>query len=199
MPVSATAIRACAVVLMLFAAGATPGLAPAAAAAAEDSPERSSTARLADVVAKRPEGPTVEVPTLRFAVAEAIGRAFTACAVRKEKPRTIHVLDLFGNTVYAARMDGQFADNIEVARMKAAAALYFRENTGVWLERSRHDPQLAQLLAQMGQFISPTGFPIIVEGQVLGSVGVGGASGDCAYEALTEVLGPQPPWTRYTD
>jgi uncharacterized protein GlcG (DUF336 family) len=52
---------------------------------------------------------------------------------------------------------------------------------------------MALLLARLGQFTSPVGLPIIVDNQLLGSVGIGGASGDCAHEALTIVLGPQPP------
>jgi hypothetical protein len=37
----------------------------------------------------------------------------------------------------------------------------------------------------------------VVEGQMIGAVGVGGGNADemCAYTALTKVLGPQPPLT----
>jgi hypothetical protein len=39
------------------------------------------------------------------------------------------------------------------------------------------------------------GLPIVVEGQMIGAIGVGGGNMDeqCAYSALTKVLGPQPP------
>jgi hypothetical protein len=39
------------------------------------------------------------------------------------------------------------------------------------------------------------GLPIVVEGQLIGAVGVGGGNADeaCAYQALQKVLGPQPP------
>lgn len=138
-------------------------------------------------------GPSHEEYTLRFEVAERIAAAFFECAIRKHKPRSIHILDQFGATIYAARMDGQFSDNIEVARLKAEAALYFRDSTVHWRDRSRADPLTASLVAQLGQFVSPVGLPILVEDQLLGAVGIGGASGDCAHEALTVVLGPQPP------
>ncbi|MEJ8569690.1 GlcG/HbpS family heme-binding protein [Elongatibacter sediminis] len=130
---------------------------------------------------------------LPLALAERIARAFFTCARRNDKPRTLHILDAMGATVLAARMDGQFADNIEVARLKAETALYFRDNTRVWLQRAQHDPVVAQRLAQLGQFVSPTGLPIVIDGQLVGAIGVGGASGDCAHEALSRVLGPQPP------
>jgi hypothetical protein len=37
--------------------------------------------------------------------------------------------------------------------------------------------------------------PIIVDGQMIGAIGVGGGNRDedCAYQALTSVVGPQPP------
>jgi hypothetical protein len=39
------------------------------------------------------------------------------------------------------------------------------------------------------------GLPIVVEDQLIGSIGVGGGNMDeqCAYQALTKVLGPQAP------
>ena len=150
-------------------------------------------ARLSEVIVDPEVGSDMhETYSLRFAVAEQIGKAFFRCAERKAKPRSIHIMDQFGSTIYAARMDGQFADNMEVARMKAEAALYFRESTAPWLGRARDSRQMALLLARLGQFTSPVGLPIIVDNQLLGSVGIGGASGDCAHEALTVVLGPQP-------
>jgi hypothetical protein len=47
----------------------------------------------------------------------------------------------------------------------------------------------------MGLFPNKGGLPIIVDHQLLGAVGVGGSGMDeeCAYAALTQVLGPQPP------
>ena len=130
---------------------------------------------------------------LKFAVAERIAKAFYSCAVRKNKPRSIHIIDRSGTTVYAGRMDGQMSDNIDVARMKAQSALYFRQSTEVWLERGTRDPLVAGWIAELGQFTSPVGLPIIMNGQLVGAIGMGGASGDCAREALVVVLGPQPP------
>ena len=44
--------------------------------------------------------------------------------------------------------------------------------------------------------LSPVlGKPIVVENNLIGAIGVGGGNMDeqCAYQALTKVLGPQPP------
>ena len=39
------------------------------------------------------------------------------------------------------------------------------------------------------------GLPIIVDNQMIGAIGVGGSNKDeeCAWTALTAVVGPQPP------
>jgi hypothetical protein len=55
----------------------------------------------------------------------------------------------------------------------------------------------------MGFYLVSGGLPIIVDDQMIGSIGVGGANNvrvdgmnindeQCAYRALTKVLGPQP-------
>ena len=49
--------------------------------------------------------------------------------------------------------------------------------------------------ASLDLFMQPGGFPIIVENQIIGAIGVGGfgQEEECAHAALTKVLGPQPP------
>ena len=169
-------------------------LSAAAGSALADDRRNGPPVRLEQVVAGDLASESMqEKHVLKIAVAEEIAAEFFRCAERKNKPRSIHILDQFGNTIYAGRMDGQIADNVDVARLKAEAAAYFRESTHPWLVRAREDRMMAVWLLQLDQFTSPVGLPIIVESQMLGTVGIGGASGDCAHEALGRVLGPQPP------
>ena len=46
----------------------------------------------------------------------------------------------------------------------------------------------------IGVFTTSGGLPIVVDGQMIGTIGIGGGSKDeeMAYEALTAVVGPQP-------
>ena len=46
----------------------------------------------------------------------------------------------------------------------------------------------------LSYYFVPGGLPIVVDGQLIGSIGVGGGNADeqCAYQALVKVLGPQP-------
>jgi len=47
----------------------------------------------------------------------------------------------------------------------------------------------------IGVFPTSGGLPIMADGQMIGAIGVGGSNMDeqCADEALTSVVGPQPP------
>lgn len=133
---------------------------------------------------------------LKLAVAEKIAKACFAYAERNDFTVALHIIDQFGYSIYAGRMDGKKADNIETAEMKARTALYFREPTRVWMERSQQNPLMPHLLQQMGQFPVAGGLPIIVEDQLVGAIGVGGGTSsqdeDCARAGLLEVLGAQP-------
>lgn len=165
-------------------------------------PQPGPAVKLDQVVAKDPKvlAASLEKNTLRLDVAEKIGKACLAWGERTNTPVSVFILNQFGDIIYAARMDGQGTANTETALMKAKTALYFRQPTTVWMNRSQDNQLLALLLLQMQQFPNAGGLPIIVEGQLLGSIGVGGAPGghldeQCAHEALGVVLGPQPPLT----
>lgn len=130
--------------------------------------------------------------------AETAERIVNACvdyAREHNSGATIFVLSPSGDIVHSHRMDGQTPNNIDSAYRKAKTALYMRTSTREALNRwNTLEAQLVR--ADIGLYLNPGGLPIIVNDQLIGAVGVGGASvGDeqCAYEALTKVLGPQPP------
>jgi uncharacterized protein GlcG (DUF336 family) len=153
--------------------------------------------RLRDVVVQGAAAKQAfEKHLLKLEVAEQIGQACFAYAARNNFAVALHIVDQFGYSIYAGRMDGRKADNIETAEMKAQTALYFREPTRVWMERSSQNPLMPHLLNQMGQFPVAGGLPIIVEDQLVGAIGVGGGTSDqdeeCARAALIQVLGREP-------
>jgi len=99
------------------------------------------------------------------------------------------------------RMDGQGWNNIRTAEMKARTALQTRAMTHARMNRARNDPfyQIYQITAH-GLFPNSGGLPIVVNDQLIGAVGVGGAAPSpefsdemCAHHALTQIIGPQPP------
>ena len=159
-------------------------------------PPIAAPARLDDVVltgaaAKRARDRSL----LRFDVAERIAKACFAQAARNKQNVTVFILDQFGETIYAGRMDGQYAINIDTALMKAKTALYTRDSTHAAMNRGQGDMMQELRAMQLGMYPTTGGLPIIVEDQLLGAIGVGGGRQDeaCAWEGLQTVLGPQPP------
>jgi uncharacterized protein GlcG (DUF336 family) len=108
---------------------------------------------------------------------------------------SVVVISPAGYLVHAHRTDGQQPNNIDSALRKAQTALYLRVSTREALNRwNTLEAQLVR--SDMHLYFNPGGFPIIVNDQLIGALGVGGAAGgdeQCGYDALTKVLGPQPP------
>jgi uncharacterized protein GlcG (DUF336 family) len=108
---------------------------------------------------------------------------------------SVVVISASGYLVHAHRSDGQQPNNMDSALRKAQTALYLRASTREGLNRwNTLEAQLVR--SEMSLYLNPGGFPIIVDDQLIGALGVGGASGgdeQCGYDALTKVLGPQPP------
>lgn len=113
---------------------------------------------------------------------------------------SIFVLSPAGHVVYAVRADGQGPVNVETALMKAKTALYMRDSTHAWMNRTMQDLDFHVRLLPLEQFWNSGGLPIIVNDVLIGAIGVGGMGPTadwsdeiCAHRALTAVLGPQPP------
>ena len=94
-------------------------------------------------------------------------------------------------------MDGQIANNIETALMKAKTVLWDHQPSHVRMNQHIQNPFTEFRSIEMGLFPNKGGLPIVVDKQFLGAIGVGGSGLDeeCADYALTQVLGPQPPLT----
>ena len=126
--------------------------------------------------------------------AEAIVNACVDYATARNGGASVVILSPSGYLVHAHRTDGQTPNNVDSAFHKARTALYMRTSTREALNRwNTLESQLVR--SEMNLYLNPGGFPIIVDDQLIGAIGVGGAPGDeqCAYTALTKVLGPQPP------
>jgi glc operon protein GlcG len=118
---------------------------------------------------------------------------------------SVFVLSPGGDIVDAHIMDGQLPIGVETAMLKAKTALYARSPSSAVAQRfGTVDGRLIRLdlgkAEGLAYYFVGGGLPIVVEGQMIGAVGVGGGNADemCAYTALTKVLGPQPPLTPAT-
>jgi uncharacterized protein GlcG (DUF336 family) len=127
--------------------------------------------------------------------AAKIAQACADFAVKNNQAVTVFILSPTGQIVHAHRMDGQVPINIETALLKAQSVLYTRDSTHQRANMVANNLSLQMRWAPLGVFPTSGGLPIIVDGQMIGAIGVGGGNKDeeCAYAALTSVVGPQPP------
>jgi uncharacterized protein GlcG (DUF336 family) len=112
----------------------------------------------------------------------------------------IFVLAPNGDIIDAHVMDGVVPIGVETGLMKARTALYARSTSRAVTERF---PTVEGRLIRtdlgresgLSYYFVPGGVPIVLENQLIGSIGIGGGNMDepCAYAALTKVLGIQPP------
>jgi glc operon protein GlcG len=97
----------------------------------------------------------------------------------------IYVLNADGDIVYMARVDGANKVGNETARMKAESALYlFRPTRAVkdfaQTPAGAPSPGGEAMLVLLHGYISVGGLPIVVDGEVVGAIGVGGMAPNAA-------------------
>ena len=135
---------------------------------------------------------TIETKVLSYDGAEKMLAAAVAKATEMKVPQCISIVDAGGHLLAFARMDGAFAMSLETSLMKAKTAASYGEPTGNIL--AGVDIKLA--IATQGKRINlPGGLPIIIDGRVVGAIGVGSGTGEqdrqVAAAALKVVPGSQ--------
>ncbi len=143
---------------------------------------------------------------LTLAGARKVLAAAEAKAIDMKVKANLAVVDDGGHLLAFIRMDGARPASVATAQTKAASAATFRQATGPMSNGSAADASLDLGLALAGAAggarITPLlgGVPILVDGQVVGAIGVAGGRGDQDAEiarsgiaALTEdVKKPSP-------
>ena len=124
-------------------------------------------------------------------ISSAGGRALVdACAAWAEKNKqvvAIAILDWGGNVIESHAMEGAAMNAIDTALLKAKSALRWRRATSETNRIVRSGENLAPTF--MNDFPQPGALPIIINGQVVGAMGVSGADGEkCAQAAIDAVF-----------
>ena len=133
--------------------------------------------------------------------AETARRLAQACedyARQNNFTASMAIVSSSGTIVHAHRMDGQLPNAMEVTLKKTETALYMRRPTHELGTQFDMEGRLLRAVAE-DWYYAEGGFPIIVDDQIIGAMGVGGAgrnNSQCAHHALTQVIGPQPPLTQ---
>jgi glc operon protein GlcG len=133
---------------------------------------------------------------ISLAAAKKLVRACRDWAAAKGATMSAYVLDNAGEMVHMERMDGQISNDVHTALLKAQTALKLREPTSIrgtqMLNAGRPSPR--NLGPNMFNFyLDSGGIPIVVDGQMVGAVGVSGVDGgqdeNCAIEGLKAAFG----------
>jgi uncharacterized protein GlcG (DUF336 family) len=132
---------------------------------------------------------------ISLATAKRIVEACEQYSRDREFASAIVVLGPAGDIVHASKMDGNRPNNLEAAIFKAKTALYMREGSGAVSGRITSMEERLMRSARQPVWFRPGGLLIIVEDQHIGAIGVAGGRADelCAHDAVTKVVGPQPP------
>jgi uncharacterized protein GlcG (DUF336 family) len=131
---------------------------------------------------------------LSLASARKIARVCRDWAAAKGGSMSLYIINIAGEFVHMERMDGQVFNNIRTALLKAQTALRTRQPTSIRAAQLRNDPsQLPRSTMYFDLFTNAGGIPIVVDGQMIGAIGVGGGAGggdeNCAIEGLKAVFG----------
>ena len=124
-------------------------------------------------------------PAITAAGAKNLAAGVIAECAKNQWNVAVAVVDNHGALVYFERMDNTQIASMDIAVGKAKAAATYRRPTRVFMDVINKAPATATL---PGVFASPGGMPIMVEGKVIGGVGVSGVTGDqdeqCAKAGL---------------
>jgi len=126
--------------------------------------------------------------------AKKIARTCRDWAASKGGTMSLYILDNAGEFVHMERMDGQIYMNMRAALLKAQTALKTRQPTSINAAQLKNNPGgIPRSTAFFNLFTNTGGIPIVVDGQMIGAVGIGGgpAGGeeDCAIEGLKATFG----------
>jgi glc operon protein GlcG len=133
---------------------------------------------------------------ISLAAAKKLVRACRDWAAAKGATMSAYVLDNAGEMVHMERMDGQVSSDMRTALLKAQTALKLREPTSIrgtqMLNSGRATPRnISPNMFDL--FLDSGGIPIVVDGQMIGAVGVSGVEGgqdeNCAIEGLKAAFG----------
>ena len=119
--------------------------------------------------------------------------ACLAEAARDQYPIALAVVDSAGYLLSYQSTDGATGNTGVTAQLKAKTAAKFRRATSELYQRV--NTQVNRAPEWMGYFPIPGGFPVVVQGEVVGAIGAGaaGLSGgrdeDCAQKAIKSVFG----------
>jgi len=135
-------------------------------------------------------------PSLKLTVEGAMKLLNAAMAKANEigVPECIAIVDVGGNLLAFCRMDGAFVLSIDSSLVKAMTAASYGEPTG----NIPAGIDLKLAIATQGKRVNlPGGLPIVIDGHVIGGIGVGSGTGEQDRIVADAALGALPGARRF--
>jgi uncharacterized protein GlcG (DUF336 family) len=130
---------------------------------------------------------TRDVKVISSAGARALVDACAAWAEKNKLIVAIAILDWGGNLIESHAMEGAPMNAIDTALLKAKSALRWRRATSETNKMVRSGENLAPTF--MNDFPQPGALPVVINGQVVGAMGVSSGEGEkCAQAAIDAVF-----------
>jgi glc operon protein GlcG len=132
----------------------------------------------------------VSKKTVGLELAKKLADASEAQAMNDKLTVVISIVDDGGNLVYMERMDGAQLGSIEISLKKAKTALSFKRPTKAYQDRIAAGAN--GIIALQNVLPFEGGIPLVVEGELVGAIGVSGGTSEqdgviatAGVEALT--------------
>lgn len=129
-------------------------------------------------------GPNVNHDQARRALAAAI-----ADARRLNIPMAVAVVDTAGQLVAFERMDNTQTGSVAVAQDKAVSAAMFRRPTKVFQDAVAGGGAGLRILTLRGANAVEGGLPLVVDGRIIGGIGVSGGTAEQDGEVARAATG----------
>lgn len=115
----------------------------------------------------------------KHSISDELATALLAAAAAKARemavPMSIAIVDPAGTLAGYLRMDGAALLSVDLAQNKAFTAASFGLATHEWFEFIKNDPPLLHGITQHPRLVVfGGGYPIRVDGEVVGAIGVSG-------------------------
>ncbi|OLB26358.1 MAG: hypothetical protein DMG41_05735 [Acidobacteria bacterium] len=138
-----------------------------------------ATAQMLNAQAPAPYGAPISLENAKKAAAPALAEA-----VKNHWNMAVAVVDPSGNLVYYEKMDDTQLGSAKVAIDKARSAALFKRPTKVFQDTLAAGGEGLRLLKIQGAVPVEGGIPLVIEGKIVGAIGVSGGSsaqdGQCA-------------------
>ena len=118
---------------------------------------------------------TFDVPTIANELAATLVEGAVSKAREIGVPMCIAICDPAGTLVQFLRMDGAQLLSVGIAQDKAYTAISFSMATHEWYEFIKNDPPLLHGIVQTPRLVVfGGGYPVKIDGKVVGGIGVSG-------------------------